>query len=154
MSRLAETYAKVSPKLAGRPGSAAASRAHAWLVRRSNGRLGRRMLGSDVLVLRTTGRRSGQTRDAPMFYVENPGTLAVVASNAASAKPPAWWLNLQAEHEAEALVRGTWRRVRGRRATDAEREALWPQFVAMYAGYDHYRSIATRELPVVVLEPR
>jgi deazaflavin-dependent oxidoreductase (nitroreductase family) len=89
-----------------------------------------------------------------MFYVRHGDGFAVVASNAASKRPPAWWLNLRAAPDAEAAVGGGWRPVRAREATEAERSELWPRFVAMYRGYDHYREIATREMPVVVLEPR
>ena len=154
MSRLADAYARLSPRFAHRPGTALASRAHAWLLRRSHGRLGRRFLGADVLVLRTVGRKSGKPREAPMFYVPHGDCYAVVASNAASERPPAWWLNLQAAPDAEATVDGRWRRVHAREANEAEREELWPRFVAMYRGYDHYKEIASREMPVVVLEPR
>lgn len=160
MSRFADAYARVTPRLSrrfhGRPGSALPTRAHAWLMRRTRGRIGKRFLGADVLVLRTTGRKSGQPRESPMFYLALDGGrgFAVVASNAASPKPPAWWLNLQAKPEAEAFVEDKSHQVRARRATDEEREELWPRFVAMYRGYDHYKSVATREMPVVVLEPR
>jgi deazaflavin-dependent oxidoreductase (nitroreductase family) len=154
VTRLADAYARLSPRLAHRPGSSAATRTHAWLLRRSNGRFGRRFLGSDVLVLRTTGRRSGEPREAPMFYLPHGGGFAVVASNAASRRPPAWWLNLQADPEAEVLVGGESRAVTARRATPDEVAELWPRFVSMYRGYDYYREIAEREMPVVVLEPR
>ena len=153
MARFISLYARLSPHLAHRPGATQASRAHAWLLRRSNGRLGRRFIGAPVLVLRTTGRRSGQPRESPMFFVRDGERFAVVASNAASKRPPAWWLNLQADPGAQALVDGQWHPVRGRHATDEEEGRLWPSFQEIYAGYDHYRAIASRELPVVVLEP-
>ena len=112
-------------------------------------------MGADVLVLRTTGRRSGDPREAPMFYLRHgDGGFAVVASNAASKKPPAWWLNLEAKPDAEAFVDGKSHAVSARRAKPDEVKELWPRFVAMYRGYDHYKEIATREMPVVVLEPR
>jgi deazaflavin-dependent oxidoreductase (nitroreductase family) len=154
MRRVAELYANVSPKLAHRPGSTAASRLHAWIHRKTRGRIGGRLLGADVLTLRTTGRRSGRLRDSPMFYVRDADNYAVVASNAASPRPPAWWLNLQAQPDAEVHVGGVTRRIRARPAYEGETEALWPRFVEMYAGYDYYRSIATRTLPVVIFEPR
>ena len=154
VSRIANAYARVSPRLAHRPGSAAGSRAHAWLLRRSGGRLGKRFMGGDVLVLRSVGRRSGAVRDAPMMFLPHGDGFAVVASNAASRRMPAWWLNLEATPDAEAMVGGEWHPVRARRATEEEVAELWPRFVAMYGGYDHYRSIAERELPTVVLEPR
>jgi F420H(2)-dependent quinone reductase len=154
VSRAADIYARISPRLAHRPGSAAATRAHAWIHRATGGRVGSRLLGADVLTLRTTGRRSGQPRDSPVFYLQDGPNYAIVASNAGSPRPPAWWLNLQAEPNAEARVRGHANPIRARVADDAETALLWPRFVEMYAGYDHYRSIATRTLPVVILEPR
>jgi deazaflavin-dependent oxidoreductase (nitroreductase family) len=155
VGRIADAYARISPRLAHGPGSSLFSRTHAALFRRSGGRIGRRFMGADVLVLRTVGRRSGQPREAPMFYLSFGDGWAVVASNAASRRPPAWWLNLEASPEADALVPGkSWTPVRARRATDAERDELWPRFVAMYRGYDRYAELATREMPTVVLEPR
>lgn len=154
MGRVAELYARVSPKLAHKPGSTEASRLHAWVHRKTRGRIGGRLLGADVLTLRTTGRRSGEPRDSPMFYIRDAENYAVVPSNAGSPRTPAWWLNLQAHPEAEAHARGVSQRVRARLASESETAALWPRFVAMYAGYDYYRSIATRTMPVVILEPR
>ena len=151
--RVAHVYARVSPRVAQWRTAPAATRAHAALVRRSGGRLGGRFLGADVLVLRTVGRKSGEPREAPVFFVPSGEAFAIVASNGASPRPPAWWLNLQDRPEAEALVRGRWHWVRARRASDEETEALWPRLVDAYEGYDHYRSIATREMPVVLLEP-
>ena len=154
MSRLADAYARISPRLAHRPGATTFSRTHARLLQLTGGRIGRRFMGADVLVLRTVGRRSGKSRQSPMFYLPYRGGYAVVASNAASRRVPAWWLNLQAKPEAEATVGDGWRPVRAREASAEEREELWPEFVEMYRGYDHYKEIATREMPVVVLEPR
>jgi deazaflavin-dependent oxidoreductase (nitroreductase family) len=149
---VADFYARLTPYLAHRPGTARATQVHAWIVRRTGGRLGGRALGADVLVLRTLGRRSGQWRDAPVFFVPRDDGFAVVASNAASARPPAWWLNLQDHPDADALVRGRTHPVRARPATGEEITELWPRLVELYSGYEHYRSIATRELPVVILD--
>jgi deazaflavin-dependent oxidoreductase (nitroreductase family) len=151
---VAAAFAQFSSRYVGKPGSTLLGRAHAQLLRRSGGRFGRRFLGAEVLVLRTTGRRTGELRETPMFCLPHGDGYAVVASNAASPRPPAWWLNLQAQPSAEALVRGAWQAVLGRRATAAERDELWPRFAAAYTGFDHYEAVATRELPVVVLEPR
>jgi F420H(2)-dependent quinone reductase len=151
---MADFYARISPYVAHRPGATLASRGHALLLRVSGGRLGRRMLGADVLVLRTTGRRSGEPRESPAFFVSHGDAFAVVASNAASRRFPAWWLNLEADPDGDALVDGDWRPIRARRADERETAELWPKFTAAYSGYDHYKSIATRELPVVLLEPR
>jgi F420H(2)-dependent quinone reductase len=154
MSRVADIYARVSTRLAHRPGSAAATQLHARLVRRTGGRIGGRALGADVLVLSTIGRRSGRHRDAPLFFVSYGQGFAVLAANAASTRAPAWWLNLQEHPDARALVRGQTYLVRARAASEHETADLWPRLAENYSGIEHYRSVATRELPVVVLEPR
>ena len=154
MSREANLYARLSPHLAHRPGSAIATQLHAWIVRHTGGRLGGRALGADVLVLSTTGRRSGKHRDAPLFFVPHLRGFAVVAANAASVHPPAWWLNLQQDPDGQALVHGHTYSVRARPASEQETAELWPRLAENYSGIEHYKSIARRELPVVLLEPR
>jgi deazaflavin-dependent oxidoreductase (nitroreductase family) len=156
MPSVADIYAKVSPYLAAKPGSGLATRLHARILRSSGGRIAGRVLGveGDVLVLRTTGRRTGKQRDAPMFCLAHGEGFAVVASNGASKRPPAWWFNLQDQPKVEAFVNGATHPVQARAATEQEISELWPRFVALYRGYEHYKSIATRELPVVILEPR
>jgi F420H(2)-dependent quinone reductase len=152
MSRVADLYARVSARLAHRRGSAAATRLHARLVQRTGGRIGARALGADVLVLSTVGRNSGRRRDAPLFFVPHGEGFAVVAANAASTRPPAWWLNLQQHPDAKALVRGHTHSVRARTASEQETADLWPRLAKNYSGIDYYKSIARRELPVVVLD--
>lgn len=154
MFSVADVFARISPHLAHRPGSALATQMHACIVRRTGGRIGGHALGSDILVLRTVGRRSGQKRDAPLLFLPYGDAFAIVASNAASARPPAWWFNLQDHPDADALVRGRTHPVRARAATEQEIAELWPRLVELYSGYAHYQSIATRELPVVILQPR
>ncbi len=154
MSYVAAIFARISPYLAHRPGSARATQVHGWIMRRTGGRIGSRVLGGDILVLRSTGRRSGRVHDAPLLFVPQGAGFATVASNAASQRPPAWWLNLQERPDAEVVLRGRTYPVRARAATEHERVELWPRLIARYSGYAHYESIATRELTVVILEPR
>lgn len=153
MSRSADVYAKLSPKLAGSRGAVASTKLHGWVYRTTKGRLGGRMLGADVLVLRTTGRKSGQLRESPLFYVRDGNAFAVVASNAAAPTPPAWWLNLQADPDGVVVLGGREIPVHARRATDEEVARVLPKLRAMYSGYEHYEQIATREMPVVILGP-
>lgn len=151
---MGDIYARVSPKFAHRPGTALPTRAHAWLLKRSKGRLGKRLFGAPVLVLRTTGRKSGEPRESPMFYLPHGEGWAVVASNAASKRLPAWFHNLKTHANAAVLLDGGEHPVTARQASDDEANELWPRFVEIYRGYDHYKEIATREMPVVILEPR
>jgi deazaflavin-dependent oxidoreductase (nitroreductase family) len=156
MPSIADVYAKISPYLAEKPGAGTATRLHARILRASRGKVTGRVLGvrSDVLVLRTIGRRSGKPRDSPMFCLPYHAGYAVVASNGAAKHTPGWWYNLQDRPQAEAFVQGRSQLVLARAATEQEVSELWPRFVALYRGYEHYKSIATRELPVVILEPR
>src|SRR5215211_4076498 len=81
-----------------------ATRAHAWVLRRTRGRVGARNLIAPrqrVLALTTVGRKSGEARSAPMGYLRDGDNVLVVASNAGLDRPPGWWLNLQADPDAE-----------------------------------------------------
>jgi deazaflavin-dependent oxidoreductase (nitroreductase family) len=156
MSWTQRAYGRISPHLAHGPLSARVTKLHAWLIRRTKGRIGTRFFGgAPLLVLRTTGRRSGEARESPVLYVPAEGdAVAVCASNAASARYPAWWLNLQANPDAEILVKGGWRRVRARKAEGDEAARLMARFDEANEGFAHYATIAQRDMPVVVLEPR
>ena len=107
-----------------------------------------------TLYLHTVGRRTGQPRRTPLYYVDDGDHLAVVTSNAGRDREPAWWLNLQAEADAEIEVGKARRRVRGRRAKRSEYDRLWPQFVAGLRNYEAYRRKTDRKIEVVILEPR
>ena len=156
MSWSQRAYGRISPHFAHGPISAHLTKFHAWLIRRTRGRIGTRFFGgAPLLVLRTTGRRSGEPRESPMIYVRaGDDAFAVCASNAASARYPAWWHNLKANPEAEALVDGRWRPVRARKAEGAEADELMARIEETYEGAKHYATVARREMPVVVLEPR
>lgn len=139
-----------------RPGAKAVTRLHARILRLSGGRLKRSFLlagGQPVLVLTTTGRKSGKRRPTPLAYLRDGERFVVAASNAGLDSPPAWWLNLQADPGAEVEVGGERRPVRARRARPEEQEDLWRRFVAQYAGFDDYNTFTEREIPLVILDP-
>jgi deazaflavin-dependent oxidoreductase (nitroreductase family) len=74
---------------------------HQSMYEKTDGRLGHKLLGVPTLLLRTTGRKSGQTRTNALIYLDDKGTKVVVASKAGDPKPPAWLLNLQANPDVE-----------------------------------------------------
>jgi deazaflavin-dependent oxidoreductase (nitroreductase family) len=129
-------------------------RVHRWLFRISSGRIGKRSNGFRVLLLTTRGRRSGAERRAALQYLPHRDGWAVVASHVGEDRDPAWWLNLQANPDAEVLVDGLRRPVRGRAATDDERMALFGKFAEVDAAYTDYAERTSRVIPVVVLECR
>jgi F420H(2)-dependent quinone reductase len=106
-----------------------------------------------ILVLTTTGRKSGQLRSTPVGYLKHGDGFAVLASNAGSDRSPAWWLNLQANPKAEVLADRAHLAVTARRAGPAVETELWREFARLNPGFDEYRNLTERQIPVVLLEP-
>ncbi len=129
-----------------------AAKFHVSVLRASKGRFGGRMFDSPVLVLITTGRKSGKRRETPLLYVEDGDDLAIIASNGGTAGDPAWFLNLMSRLEAEVrFADGRTFPVRGGEAGGEERRRLWRLAVAMYPPYEDYQGKTDREIPVVAL---
>lgn len=87
------------------------------------------------------------------MYVDDNGRYAVAAAYGGSDVNPAWWLNLQANPDATALVHSVEVSVRAAVATPDERAELWPRLVQMYPYFDEYQQRTSREIPVVLLTP-
>ncbi len=132
----------------------AVSGAHTALYRASRGRIGGRIVGMPVLLLTTTGRRSGRSRVTPLCFVRDGDAVVVVASNGGSDYVPGWWLNLRSDPEAEIEIGPARTRVTARKASAGERARLWPEFTSRYSGYADYAARTAREIPVVILERR
>jgi F420H(2)-dependent quinone reductase len=129
----------------------AVTRVHSVLYRSSNGVIGGRVANSPVLLLTTTGRRSGKRRTVPLLYLMDGSSVVLVASNGGAVKHPTWWLNLQTTPEAWIQIKGIRRRVKAEQASAAEKQRLWPRLTAMYPGYKRYQEITHRDIPVVIL---
>lgn len=123
------------------------------LYRLSGGRIGGRVGKGPVLLLTTTGRKSGQRRTAPVLYLADGDRFVAINTNAGNAKTPAWSLNLRADPDAEVEVRGKRVKVRARLAEGEERADLWRRHMEQYSGWDYYESKLDREIGVFVLEP-
>ena len=128
-------------------------RLHARLYRRLGGRFVGRWFGGPVAVLETVGRRSGRPRATPVIYALDGDDVIVVSSNAGSARPQAWCLNLRAHPEATLVLGGERRRVRAREAVGEERERRLDVYRRVYPKVDAYTAFTNREFPVIVLEP-
>ena len=127
---------------------------HTAIYRASGGRIGGRIQGMEVLLLTTTGRRSGKSRTTPLLCVREGEAIVVVASNGGSDSFPAWWLNLRSNPDADVEIGRDLRHVTARKASSDERARLWPEFTSRYPGYAKYATRTKREIPVVILEPR
>jgi F420H(2)-dependent quinone reductase len=123
------------------------------LYRLSGGRLFGKIGRAPVLLLTSTGRRSGLKRTAPVLYLADGERLIVIGSNAGSERAPAWSFNLTANPDADVEVGRERRSVRARVAEGDERDELWQRMNAQYQGFDDYKAATARDISVFVLEP-
>ena len=131
-----------------------ATRMHTRLYRRTGGRRGGRWInGAPVMVIETTGRKTGKPRATPVVYARDGDRYVVTPANAGARRTPAWWLNLRKHPEATIHVRDSTLRVRATAAEGAERERLWGVLREVVPSIDDYVGFTDREFPVVVLEP-
>jgi deazaflavin-dependent oxidoreductase (nitroreductase family) len=105
--------------------------------------------------LRTTGRKSGLRRSVLLTSpVHDDECYVLVASKGGDDRNPEWYLNLVADPDVELKVGAVTRPMRARTASPEEKAELWPRIVAGYKGYDAYRRRTSRDIPVVICEPR
>jgi F420H(2)-dependent quinone reductase len=128
-------------------------RIHTALCRSTNGVIGGRVANSPVLLLTTTGRRTGKSRTVPLLYCMDGDNVVLVASNGGTVRHPTWWLNLEKTREGWIQIKGRRQRVKAEQASAAEKQRLWPRLIANYPGYKRYQEITDRDIPVVILRP-
>lgn len=120
---------------------------------RSGGTQGTAMRGMPVVVLTTTGAKSGKLRKIPLMRVEHDGRYAVVASLGGAPKHPVWYYNVVADPRVE-LQDGPLRQdMTAREVTGEEKAAWWDRAVAAYPDYADYQRKTDRQIPVFVLDP-
>jgi deazaflavin-dependent oxidoreductase (nitroreductase family) len=125
---------------------------HVERYRESGGEEGHDWNGTSVLILTTTGQRSGQVRSTPLIYGKRGDDYLVVASKGGAPDHPAWYQNLTADPNVEVQVRDDRFPARARTATPPERDELWSIMTERWPAYDEYQTRTDREIPVVVLE--
>ncbi len=121
------------------------------LYRSTNGRIGSRMGSARILLLTTTGRKSGKPHTVALGYFDDTPNLFIVASNNGSERHPAWYLNLTAHPEVEVQVKDQRRRMVATTATPEERERLWARLANEAKQYAGYQKKMSREIPLVIL---
>jgi F420H(2)-dependent quinone reductase len=127
---------------------------HAFIYEHSGGLVGHRILGVPCLMLRTTGRKSGQIRTNSLVYAKDRDRYLIVASKGGDPKAPAWLLNLRAQPDVEVQVGRT-----RFRATGTEIGSDEPDYARLWKivndnnsnRYDGYQQKTTRPIPVVAL---
>ena len=127
---------------------------HETVFRLSQGRLLGKIMGMPVVILTTTGRRSGQRRSTMLTTPLSHGAgIVLVASYGGDDRHPAWFLNLQANPAVEVTAGGSTRKMWARIASADEKAELWPKVVAAYKGYGAYQERTDRDIPLVIVEP-
>jgi deazaflavin-dependent oxidoreductase (nitroreductase family) len=121
--------------------------------RANGGKVGGNFEGAPMLLLHTTGARSGKERINPMMYQDLGEAIAVFASKAGADTNPDWYHNLVAHPEITAEIGTETRTFRARIATTEERAPIWEKQKADYPGFADYEANTEREIPVVILEP-
>lgn len=127
---------------------------HVRAYRETGGERGYHWHGTEILLLTTTGRGSGEQRTTPLIHRGDDGRWVIVASNGGSTDHPGWYRNLTADPAATVQVKKDVVPVRARTASGEERERLWSLMTEVWPAYDDYQARTDREIPVVVLEPR
>jgi F420H(2)-dependent quinone reductase len=121
--------------------------------RLSGGRIGNKVGDGPVLLLTTTGRKSGEKRTAPILYLAHGDAMVLIDTNGGNEKLPGWSHNLKAKPEAEVEIGRHKQAVSARIAAGEERAELWRACVAQYSGFDKYVEWLDRTPSVWVLEP-
>ena len=121
---------------------------HVRLYRDTDGALGHDWQeGSSILLLTTTGRRSGEERTTPLIYGRSGDDYLIVASKGGAPTPPAWYRNLSEQPEVDVQVLGDRFKARARTATAEEKPAMWQEMVGHWRHYDDYQRRTDREIP-------
>ena len=123
------------------------------LYRVTGGGFGGRVQSLPVLLLTTTGRKSGKTRTVPLGFLRDGSAYVIIASYGGLPRNPAWYLNLNSQPEATIQVKRQAMRVRAETASPEKRRELWARLIEAAPGYANYEQRTSREIPVVILHP-
>lgn len=124
---------------------------HVFLYRLSGGRVGRRLVDNDMLLLTTVGRKSGKPHTVPLLYLADGDALVVIASWGGRPHHPEWYVNLQARPYATVQVVARRWKVRADTMGPEERGVWWPKIVQAHGTYADYQQRTDRRIPVVRL---
>ena len=122
--------------------------------RANHGRLGGPFEGAPVLLLHSTGARSGQPRINPMMYMADGDRYLIFASAAGADRNPAWYWNLTAHPDAGIEVGDDHIDVHAVELTGPERDAKYALQAKLYPGFADYQRKTSRVIPVLALVPK
>lgn len=121
--------------------------------RQNDGKVGGQFEGAPLLLLHSTGAKTGQERVSPVMYQAVGDDYAIFASKAGAPTNPDWFHNLLANPRATVEVGSGTVEVTAQVAADDERDRIWEKQKADYPGFAEYEKATTRKIPVVLLRP-
>lgn len=127
---------------------------HVRVYRETGGERGYHWRGTEILLLTTTGRKSGEERTTPLIHRTDGDRWIVVASKGGTPDHPGWYLNLDEDPEIEIQVKDEVIPVTASTVGDEERDRLWSLMTEVWPDYDAYQSNTDRKIPIVALERR
>ncbi|HLI70751.1 MAG TPA: nitroreductase family deazaflavin-dependent oxidoreductase [Ktedonobacteraceae bacterium] len=119
----------------------------------TGGRIGGKTNGGDVLLLTTTGRKSGKKRTVPLIYIMDGPAYVITASAGGGDKNPGWFFNIRSNPRATIQVKDKRLDVAGEVAGSEKRAELWARLTAALPFYGDYQKRTKREIPMVILRP-
>ena len=123
-----------------------------FLLRISRGRIASKLGTQTILLLETTGRKTGQLREIPIAYFFHEGKYLIVASNWGRDKHADWYLNLLKNPRAKLTVKGKTIPVQARDTQGDEYDRLWKFATEQNPPYLNYQKMTSRHIPIVVFE--
>jgi len=125
---------------------------HVRRYQETNGEIGYEWNGVPILLLTTTGRKTGESRTAPLIFGRDGERYIVVASKGGMPEHPLWYRNLVEHPTVKVQIKDEHFTARARTAEGDERERDWDLMAAQWPNYNVYTQRTTRVIPVVVLE--
>ena len=125
---------------------------NAFLIKISNGKIGGKLGTQTILILHTTGRKSGQPRSIPIAYFFHEGKYLIVESNWGKNNHADWYFNLQKQPQASIEVNGRMIKVNASLAEGEAYSRLWEYVTKKHAPYLEYQKMTERKIPIVVFE--
>ena len=131
------------------------SKIHGYVYRISRGRVGKQLGKVAILLLTTTGRKSGKKRSVPLTAIPYGTKYILVASFGGSPVHPAWLINIRQNPAVDIRVGSIVKQAKASiiETTDTGYEEMWEKAVATYGGYDNYKRATSRHIPIVVITP-
>lgn len=126
---------------------------HVRAYRETGGERGYIWNNATILLLTTTGRKTGEAKTVPLIFVPDGPNFVIIASLGGAPNHPVWYLNLEANPRVMLQVKNRVFEAEARIADSPERERLWAKAVEAWPQYDDYQAKTARQIPVVVLEP-